>query len=304
MTIKTQLREEIKEKYSLNIDDYCPKNDEEAWLMYPKLNYVYNKMFICEFQNLAYAPMPILPNKYPVIIKPIINLMGMGINSVKVNSDKEFMKYYNNNHFWCEFLQGDHNSWDFVITKGKIQYICCFNGCIDNNKFGTFKYWSLLKNFKLPKILNKFIFKNFKSFTGCINIETIGDKMIECHLRMGDIDQLPKDYLRIFLLNYICKIENVKDEIEKLPNIGDLFLFPVWQEIKNYHNLNTIYKYLERTWENELIKDNNIIMYYFDKVKHSYPNNFKRWFLFTIKNFEEGILIKNKIQNDIINKFL
>ena len=56
--------------------------------------------------------------------------------------------------------------------------------------------------------------------------------------------------------------------------------------------------------ENELIKDDNIIMYYFDEVKHSYPINFKRWFLFTIKNFEEGMLIKNKIQNDIINKFL
>ena len=45
-------------------------------------------------------------------------------------------------------------------------------------------------------------------------------------------------------------------------------------------------------------------MYYFDKVKHSYPNNFKRWFLFSIEDFNQGIIIKNRIQNDIINKFL
>ena len=44
-----------------------------------------------------------------VIIKPIINLLGMGINSIKVDNDEEFMKYYNNNHFWCEFLEGEHN---------------------------------------------------------------------------------------------------------------------------------------------------------------------------------------------------
>ena len=304
MTIKLELREEIREKYNLNIDDYYPKNDEDAWLMYPKLNFVYNKMFICEFQNLAYAPMPILPDKYPVIIKPIINLLGMGINSIKVNNDEEFMKYYNNNHFWCEFLEGEHYSWDLVITKGKIQYICCFNGCVDDNKFGTFKYWSLLKKFKLPQIVNKFINKNLKNFTGCVNIETINNNMIECHLRMGDIDQLPKDYLRIILLNYLGKIENVKEEIEKLQNIDNLFLFPVWQTIKSYHNLENIYQYLKRVWENELIKDDNIIMYYFDEVKHAYPNKFKRWFLFSIKNFDQGIIIKNRIQNDIINKFL
>ena len=95
MTIKSQLRKEIKENYNINIDDYCPKNDEDAWLLYPEFNFVYNKMFICKFQDLIYAPMPILPDKYPVIIKPIINLMGMGINSIKVDNDDEFQNHYN-----------------------------------------------------------------------------------------------------------------------------------------------------------------------------------------------------------------
>ena len=46
MTIKSQLRDEIKELYNINIDDYCPKNDEDAWLLYPEYNFIYNKMYI------------------------------------------------------------------------------------------------------------------------------------------------------------------------------------------------------------------------------------------------------------------
>ena len=197
MTIKSQLKTEIKNKFNINIDDYCPKNDEDAWLLYPNYNFIYNKIFICQIQNLSYAPMPILPNKYPVVIKPIINLMGM-----------------------------------------------------------------------------------------------------------GDIDQLPKDFLRLILLNYIKKISDIKEEFKKLILDVDIYLFPVWQTIKEYHDLNNIYNYLKISWEQKLIDMDDIIMYYFDNIEHAHPNKYKRWFLFSINNYDDGLKLKNKIENDINIKFL
>ena len=67
MTIKNQLKKEIKTKFNINIDDFCPKNDLDAWLKYPNYNFLYNKMFICKIQDIVHAPMPILPNKFPVV---------------------------------------------------------------------------------------------------------------------------------------------------------------------------------------------------------------------------------------------
>ena len=58
----------------VNPDDYLPKNDLNAWNKYKEYNFLYNKMFIANLENLKYAPMPIEPDNYPVVSKPIINL--------------------------------------------------------------------------------------------------------------------------------------------------------------------------------------------------------------------------------------
>ena len=46
MTVKNKLKKEIKKDLNINIDDYYPKNDIDAWNIYPKYNFLYNKMFI------------------------------------------------------------------------------------------------------------------------------------------------------------------------------------------------------------------------------------------------------------------
>lgn len=303
MTIKNQLKREIKKDFNIDIDDYCPKNDLDAWNRYPDYNFLYNKMFICKLQNIKHAPMPIFPEKFPVVIKPIINLMGMGLNSVKIKNKKQFLKYFNSNHFWCEYLSGEHLSWDLVITKGEIQYICCFKGYKNGKKFGTFKYWKLLKEYKYPDFFTELVDTYLRNFTGCINLETINNKVIECHLRMGDIDQLPKDHLRLILYNYINKNDNLKGLLNSLP-LRNLYLIPIWQDLKECHDKNIIYKYLEENWEDKIIKNKHVNMYYFDEVNHATPGNFKRWFLICTNNYKQINKLKLEIENDIKEKFL
>ena len=70
-----------------------PINDLQAW-KHPKnqpYKWIYNKLRLCEYQNIPCAPMPIQPKTYPIISKPIINLYGMGLNTVKIESEKDFM---------------------------------------------------------------------------------------------------------------------------------------------------------------------------------------------------------------------
>ena len=67
-------------------NDNIPLNDLDAWISYPDHNWIYNRLDIAKYQKLKCAPMPIQPTQYPVIIKPIINLYGMGNKIIKINS--------------------------------------------------------------------------------------------------------------------------------------------------------------------------------------------------------------------------
>ena len=55
----------------------CPKdveipiNDIDAWLFFPKHNWIYNKIKICQTQQIDCAPVGISPPKFPIFIKPI-----------------------------------------------------------------------------------------------------------------------------------------------------------------------------------------------------------------------------------------
>jgi len=302
MTIKSELRIEILNNYKKDINDIIPNNDLEAWEMYPEYNFIYNKMFICKFQNIKHYPMPIYPNKYPIVIKPIINLMGMGLNAIKINNDNEFEKHLNNNHFWSEYFEGEHLSWDIILKKGQINFLSSFKG-YKNKIFGAFNYWELIKNKKLPIIINELVKTHLSDYTGCLNVETIDNNMIECHLRIGDADQLPKDYLRLIYLNYIDKKMDIKLEISKLKLNHDIYLVPVWQKINENHNLDEIYDYLIDKWENDIINNDDIKMYYFDKPGHAYPSNLKRWFLIVVYEYRKGMKIKKMIEKDLINTF-
>lgn len=302
MTIKSRVRKEILNEYNVDISDVIPKNDLEAWILFPKYNFIYNKLFLFQYQNIDCDPMPIFPNEYPIVIKPIINLMGMGLNAIKINNDIEFKQHLTNNHFWCKYIDGEHLSWDIIVRNGIIIYFCCFKG-YKNKIFGAFNYWKLVNKKTLPKIIKKLIKDHLKGYTGCLNCETINNKIIECHLRIGDADQLPKEYLKLFYLNYIDNKIDIKMEISKLNINHEIFLIPVWQNVDKIDKLDEIYQYLIDNWENKINDNEYIKFYYFDKPGHAYPSNLKRWFLFVVHEYKKGYQLKKLIEKDLVNNY-
>ena len=162
-----------------------PTCDESAWLYYPKYRHVYNKMWVCETQGISHAPYGILPPSYPVFYKPIINLDGMGKNSFLIEKRKHFDSVENIPGFWMEYLQGDHISHDLVVDSGKIFFYHSMIGFPDTE--GKFDYWAPVETpDKVKKYIKKWIKANLGDYRGCLNIETIDGKIIECHLRLGD----------------------------------------------------------------------------------------------------------------------
>lgn len=312
MTRLSSAKKQIKQQFNINPDNYIEKNDLTAWRNNSDLNFVYNKMFICELQKIDHAPMPIEPKSYPVVVKPIINLYGMGLNSKIINNKEEFYNNWLSNNFWSEYLVGDHLSWDFVIRKGKLIYSIVFQGFKfdDKERFGTFSYWELINHeMKIPDSINNLIKKYFKNYTGNLNIETIGNKIIEVHLRMGDIDQLPIPILKLIILNKVIDNDNydkiIKNAFHKFKSnkLNKIYLIPVWYKIKPNTDLTEIKEYLQQNWEKIIQKNDLIYFYYFDENSESYPGTNKRCFLFSTEYFDQINKLKYDIEYDLIKNF-
>ena len=161
-----------------------PVDDGCAWKQNPGYRWVYNKMNLCTIQGLNHGPHGINPNSYPVFSKPIYNLWGMGMNCQKINSKKEINKKYFPGHFWMEILEGEHISLDLILVNGKPKWWSRSIGIPDENQ--TFDYWIVngQNDLDLSNIFDTKILNHFSNYTGHMNIELIGNTIIEIHLRL------------------------------------------------------------------------------------------------------------------------
>jgi len=272
-----------------------PINDMDAWEMYPKHRWVYNKLELAIYQNIPCAPMPIKPKKYPVISKPITNLYGMGLNMEKLNNLDDFYDHWHSNNFWMEYLGGRHESWDIMILNGKIVYHVCFLGHKDKKIIGKFRYWESVDKC-IPDSVLTLVREHFKDFMGCLNIETIGCKIIECHLRMGDIDQFPTlDLLRGVIQLY----QGIDYEWDKL-KLEKIYFFPIWGKEKTSRR---VFKYLDRYIIDKLENSSNIHESKVDNPTLGHPKGCQRlmWFTCSDKNYGKNMV--KSILNDINDVF-
>jgi hypothetical protein len=233
-------------KYDILYNEYnCPKeiiipiSDSDAYKMYPKFRWIYNKIELNEKQGIKCAPMPIKPDKddYPVILKPIMNLNGMGLEICKINNEDEFDSKINSTNFWSIFFEGDHISFDLILLDGNIEFYCSFMAEKDLKNLGSFLYWESFDSSekKLPENIKKFVDKYFgqKKYTGFLNIESIFDKktnewkIIEMHLRSGDILKSNEPELFNAIIDLFCfKRFNLRKDF----TIQKVYAIPIWNQ--------------------------------------------------------------------------
>jgi hypothetical protein len=182
--------------------------DYQAWEQYPEYRWIFNKLELA--LKLGYkagpacVPLPRTPSTlFKAIIRPIYNLYGMGINAKVITFrpmiDNEFIinhGFISPGHFWCEYFEGPHYSIDYKANKQpkgsiwKWDAFCAIIGEKEEANLTRFTKWTRIKppTISLPSFLNNIDNVDF------LNVECIGNKIIEVHLRTGN-DVLHEEFI-------------------------------------------------------------------------------------------------------------
>jgi len=136
-----------------------PTEDPDAYEWYPQQAWVYDKLRLCASQGITCAPHGVEPPEFPVFSKPITNLRGMGVGSRVLHSPADYRRHLMPGHFWMPLLQARRPALETYLTDWLERYIGCY--------------------------------------TGMMNFESIGGRIIDAHLRFAD--QWPDLYGRTWL---------------------------------------------------------------------------------------------------------
>jgi len=161
--------------------DTIIRDDITAWNKLPRSRWMLNKLYVQQRLGNVCGPVGIEPPEYPVWVKPVINVHGLGIGSKKVMS-KDDMKY-EPGMMWMPFYTGEHISYDIKYEHNEIVEVYAARGLNGPN----FTEWQVEK----IEPDNRLKFLVYKlSVCGELpiyfNIETIGGNLIECHPRWAD----------------------------------------------------------------------------------------------------------------------
>lgn len=163
-----------------------PTEDADCWVWYPNQRWIYDKIAVAQSQGLEAAPHGVMPKTFPVFSKPITNLRGMGIGSRVIHDAAEYTASLTAGHMWMTLLQGEHVSSDVAMVDGRTAWWCHSTG--HPGPGGTFDYWTIHAAPRpvLEKACSTWAERHLTGYTGMLNLETIGGRIIEAHLRFAD----------------------------------------------------------------------------------------------------------------------
>jgi hypothetical protein len=161
-----------------------PTKDWEAWTLFPAHRWIYDKLAVALSQGLDAAPHGVPPPHYPVFSKPMMNLRSMG--SLPIPDEATYRANLQPGHFWATLLTGAHVSTDAGVVNGEVRWWRHATGATAPG--GTFDYWHIHAE-AMPEIedwCGAWSRRHLAGYTGMINFETIGGRIIEAHLRFAD----------------------------------------------------------------------------------------------------------------------
>jgi hypothetical protein len=177
-----------------------PVSDAAAWRLNPGHRHVYDKLRLALDAGVTAAPCGVAPTDLgiagdtEVFVKPITNLAGMGLSARSVRADAVPMEP---GSYWSERLAGTHTSSDCLVEDGAPRWFAHTRGS-DLKDASRPVYWEIGAD--LPEAeawLSDWVRRNLAGYTGICNVELIGGKPIEAHLRgsNGFFDLYGPDFL-------------------------------------------------------------------------------------------------------------
>ena len=168
-----------------------PIYDLNSYRMYPNHNFVYDKLWVAQSQNLPAGELENLftttkkPN-YPIFIKPRWgHLSAASKNCFKINNFDELSKYKHFKHMmWSEFVDGTEGMTDFIVLKGNIMHQITYKYSEKQNGF-TDEYKYISSKTPTPKVISDWVTANLRDYTGIVNVQYRNNIIIEVGLRLA-----------------------------------------------------------------------------------------------------------------------
>ncbi|KAL2856471.1 hypothetical protein BJY01DRAFT_263519 [Aspergillus pseudoustus] len=164
-----------------------PTADRDAYPMNPKFRWVYNKLMVAELQGIDCGPHWTQPDNaiFPIFSKPIFNLGSMGAEARAIATMDDYWCSVTPGHMWSALLVGEHYSTDIAVLAGKPVWFSHARGTPGPQQ--TFDYWEVNVSVdpSVQAYIATFVKTHLAEYTGMLNMETIGGKIIEIHLRFS-----------------------------------------------------------------------------------------------------------------------
>ena len=152
--------------------------DSDAYKKYPYLVHWYNKLWLSEQLGYHCGPAGIAPEVSGwYIVRPIMNLLGMGIGAKKIWIDQGDSTKVPPGYFWCEWFQGRQYSVTYHWVGTWIP-VSCWEGLKGEDDLSRFDKW--IRSTHYPDLGHLF---DELSDVKIINVEYIENFPIEVHLR-------------------------------------------------------------------------------------------------------------------------
>jgi len=154
-------------------------DDFDSWQMLaPEDMWVYDKLILSRHFGYRCGPAGVAPDATgEYVVRPISNyrMMGAGAKIMHIEAGQDIIP---DGFFWCEKFEGRHLSFDYFMGEQRL----AVEGIRHPERLDRFWSWHKVNDiFPIPECLQP-IAKTY----WWVNIETIGDKVIEVHLRHND----------------------------------------------------------------------------------------------------------------------
>lgn len=155
-------------------------SDADVWeFINPDDLWIYDKLILSKKLRHECGPAGVAPRWISnYVVRPCVNfkMMGHGATIQHLTPDSYDIPH---GYFWCEMFNGRHLSFDFHLGK---QVLAVEGFRDDPNDLTRFSKWTKVNDqFELPLILQQIADRY-----AYLNVETVGGKVIEVHLRYND----------------------------------------------------------------------------------------------------------------------
>ncbi len=168
--------------------------DWEIWeKIAPEDLWVLDKLILSKRLGYLCGPKGVdVPYKDLYVVRPCVNFMGMGRGAklIEIESDTDKHKDIPIGYFWCEVFTGRHLSVDYVYDQ---QVLCVEGFRYQNSPLYRFNKWKRVGDeMPYPEFL-----RGLTQQPKYVNVEYIGDKIIEIHFRHnpdfqnGELELIP-----------------------------------------------------------------------------------------------------------------